>query len=167
MTGPHRRQRCSGLRHRVLARIVAGKPPEQWTQPAVVENRPGRGGSLGAQTVMKLPADGDTLRFSAMAAFAINPQVYQRVGCDPMKDFSPITAVARPQGVLYVNADLPVKNVDEVLRYGKARPGMPNDGSAGSGLDVMNTSAAEFGTMIARDHERLGRLVKSLKLTVD
>ena len=83
-----------------LARIVADKLSAQWGQAVTVENRPGQGGSIGAQTAVKAPADGYTLLFSAMAAMAINPHVYSNLGYDVRKDFAPIINVAYPSGLI-------------------------------------------------------------------
>jgi hypothetical protein len=118
----------------VLARSVAQKLSDHWKQPVVVENRPGQGGSLGAQIVAKSTPDGYTLLFSAMAAIAINPHVYQRVGYDPIRDFVPITAVARTNaGILYAGLDVKANTFAELLALSKAHPGTLNYGTAGSG----------------------------------
>ena len=118
----------------VLARSVAQKLAEHWKQPVVVENRPGQGGSLGAQIVAKSTPDGYTLLFSAMAAIAINPHVYQRVGYDPIADFVPITAVARTSAsILYAGLDVKANTFAELLALSKAQPGTLNYGTAGSG----------------------------------
>lgn len=117
----------------MLARIVAQKLSEQLKQPFIVDNRPGQGGSFGAQIVSKAPPDGYTLVFAAMASFAINPHLYGSVGYDPNVDFSPIVGVAFPNGVLYANNDLKVNTLPELIRYSKANPGQLNYGSAGNG----------------------------------
>jgi tripartite-type tricarboxylate transporter receptor subunit TctC len=118
----------------VLARSVAQKLSDHWKQPVVVENRPGQGGSLGAQIVAKSTPDGYTLLFSAMAAIAINPHVYQRVGYDPIADFVPITAVARTNAsILYAGLDVKANTFAELLALSKAQPGTLNYGTAGSG----------------------------------
>jgi tripartite-type tricarboxylate transporter receptor subunit TctC len=137
----------------VLARLVATRFAEQWKQPVVVENRPGQGGSLGAQIVSTAPAEGYTLLFSAMAAMAINPHVYARVGYDPLKDFTPIVALARPQGVLYVNAELPVRTLEELVAYSRANPGKLNYGTAGNGtVPHMNIEALKTRTGLDATH---------------
>lgn len=118
----------------VLGRAVAQKLADHWRQPVVVENRPGQGGSLGAQVAAKAPPDGYTLLFSAMAAIAINPHVYARVGYDPIADFIPVTAVARTQAsILYANLDLKANTFAELLALSRAQPGTLNYGTAGSG----------------------------------
>lgn len=118
----------------VLARIVAQKLSEQIRQPVIVDNRPGQGGSLGAQVAVKAAPDGYTLLFSAMAAIAINPHVYTRVGYDPIADFTPVTAVAQTRsGIMYVPVELKANTLDELVRFGRAHPGTLNYGTAGSG----------------------------------
>lgn len=117
-----------------LARLVAQKLSEQIGQPVVVENRPGQGGSLGAQVVAKATPDGYTLLFSAMAAIAINPHVYSRVGYDPIADFVPITAIAITRsGILYTNLDLKATTLKELVALSRASPGTLNYGTSGSG----------------------------------
>lgn len=137
----------------VLARLVATRASDQWKQPVVVENRPGQGGSLGAQIVAQAPADGHTLLFSAMAAMAINPHVYPRVGYDPLRDFTPIVALARPQGVLYANVDLPVRSVEDLVAYSRANPGTLNYGTAGNGtVPHMNIETLKTRTGLDATH---------------
>ena len=117
-----------------LARLVAQKLADQIGQPVVVENRPGQGGSLGAQQVAKAAPDGYTLLFSAMAAIAINPHVYSRVGYDPIADFVPITAIANTRsGILYTNLEVKAATLEELIRLSKNPPGTLNYGTAGSG----------------------------------
>jgi tripartite-type tricarboxylate transporter receptor subunit TctC len=137
-----------------LARLVAQRLSDLLKQPVVVENRPGQGGSLGAQGVAKAPADGYTLLFSAMAAIAINPHVYARVGYDPVRDFSPVTAVARTgSGVLYVNPELKVNTLAELIALSKAKPGFLNYGTAGSGtVPHLNTEALKAVTGLNATH---------------
>jgi tripartite-type tricarboxylate transporter receptor subunit TctC len=137
-----------------LARLVAQKLSDLLKQAVVVENRPGQGGSLGAQGVAKAPADGYTLLFTAMAAIAINPHVYARVGYDPVRDFSPVTAVARTgAGVLYVNPELKVNSLGELIALSKAKPGFLNYGTAGSGtVPHLNTEALKAVTGLNATH---------------
>ena len=137
-----------------LARAVAQRLSEIWKQPVVVENRPGQGGSLGAQLASKVPPDGHTLLFSAMAALSINPHVYSRVGYQPVQDFMPITAIARTgAGILYVNPDLKVSTLSELIALSKSRPGWLNYGTAGSGtVPHLNTEALKAVTGLNATH---------------
>lgn len=117
-----------------LARLVAQQLAEPLGQPVVVENRPGQGGSLGAQLVAKAPPDGYTLVFSAMAALAINPHVYSRLGYDPIADFAPVTGVAQTgSGVMYVNPSLEARTFAELVALSRRRPGTLYYGTAGNG----------------------------------
>lgn len=116
-----------------LARIVGQRLSERWKQPVIVENRPGQGGSFGAQGAAKAPPDGYTLLVSAMAAMAINPHVYPSLGYDPLKDFVPVAGMAYPNGLLFVGADTKANTLDELVRLSKASPGTMNYGSTGSG----------------------------------
>lgn len=137
----------------ILARSVADALSRRWQQPVPVENRPGQGGSLGAQAALKAPADGYTLLFSAMAAMAINPHVYTTVGYDPLKDFAPIVSVAVTKGVLVVNGDVPVKTFAELIEYSKANPQALNYASLGNGTAPhLNFEALKAATGLQAQH---------------
>lgn len=136
-----------------LARLIAENLTEKWKQPVAVENRPGLGGSLGAQSVVKAPADGYTLLFSAMAAMAINPHVYSNIGYDPQKDFAPIVNVAYPESVMVVSPSLGVRTVPELVAYSKANPDALNYGTAGNGtVPHLNTEALKTISGLQAQH---------------
>jgi tripartite-type tricarboxylate transporter receptor subunit TctC len=103
----------------------------------VVENRPGAGGNLGADLVAKAAPDGLTLVMGAVATHAINPWLYSRMPYDPVKDFTPITLVARVPNVLVVNAEaaarLGIGTLAELVAYARRNPGRLNYGSGGNG----------------------------------
>jgi tripartite-type tricarboxylate transporter receptor subunit TctC len=103
----------------------------------VVENRPGAGGNVGADSVAKAAPDGQTLVMGAVATHAINPWLYARMPYDATRDFTPITLVAQVPNVLVLNADtaqrLSVQTLPDLVRYAKARPGQLNYGSGGNG----------------------------------
>jgi len=117
----------------VLARIVADKLSAKWGQPVTVDNKPGQGGSVGAQLAAKSPADGYTLLFSAMAAMAINPHVYPNVGYDVQKDFVPVINVASPSSVMVVTPGLNIGSFQQLVAYSKANPTALSYGTAGNG----------------------------------
>ncbi|GAA5233079.1 tripartite tricarboxylate transporter substrate binding protein [Verticiella sediminum] len=136
-----------------LARVMAEGLARKWRQPVTVENRPGMGGSLGAQAAARAPADGYTLLFSAMAAMAINPHVYANVGYDARADFAPIAAVAYPKGVLAVSPALPVNTVAELVAYSKAHPGALNYASLGNGtVPHLNFELLKAATGLQAEH---------------
>lgn len=133
-----------------LARVVAQRLSDKWRQPVTIDNRPGQGGSLGAQIAVKAPADGYTLLFSAMAAMAINPHVYANLGYDVRKDFAPVVNVACPTMVLVANPELKINSLTALIAYSKANPTALNYGTAGNGTVPhlnMETLKAQTGLM--------------------
>ena len=137
----------------LLARIVADNLTEKWKQAVVVDNRPGQGGSLGAQIVAKAPADGYTLLFSAMAALCINPHVYPNLGYDARRDFAPVISVAYPHGVLVAHVSVKANTLAELVAYSKSSPGTLNYGSAGSGtVPHLNMEALKARTGLDATH---------------
>ena len=103
----------------------------------VVENRPGAGGNLGADLVAKAAPDGHTLLMGAVATHAINPWLYAKMPYDALRDFTPITLVARVPNVLVMNAEgaarLRIASVADLIAYAKKNPGKLNVGSGGNG----------------------------------
>lgn len=136
-----------------LARVVAEKLAEKWGQPVTVDNRPGQGGSLGAQLAAKTPADGHTLLFSAMAALAINPHVYANVGYDAQKDFLPIVNVAYPTSVMVASPELKISKFADLVAYSKANPTALNYGTAGNGtVPHLNMEALKAQSGLIAQH---------------
>lgn len=116
----------------VVARIIANKLTELWSQPVVVDNRPGAGMNLGADLVAKSSPDGYTWLLGANNIFVTNPHV-GKVPFDVFKDFQPIAQVASVPFVLVVNPSLPVKTVAELIEFAKKNPNALNYGSSGNG----------------------------------
>ena len=137
----------------VLARIVADKLSTKWGQPVTVDNKPGQGGSVGAQLAAKAPADGYTLLFSAMAAMAINPHVYPNVGYDVQKDFVPVINVASPNSVMVVTPGLNVGSFQQLVAYSKANPTALSYGTAGNGtVPHLNMELVKQETGLSAQH---------------
>ena len=116
----------------VSGRIFAHKFAEMWGQPVVVENVPGNSGAIGTDRVAKASPDGYTLLWSGNAAITILPSL-QRLPFDPLKDLAPITTTLVTSSILFVNNDLPVKSLAELIAYAKANPGKLSYGSPGVG----------------------------------
>ena len=136
-----------------LARVIAEKLAEKWGQPVNVDNRPGQGGSMGAQIASKAPADGYTLLFSAMAALAINPHVYANVGYDVQRDFLPIVNVAYPTSVMVASPDLKISRFADLVAYSKANPTALNYGTAGNGtVPHLNMEALKAQSGLIAQH---------------
>lgn len=137
----------------LLARIIAERLSEKWGQPVTVDNRPGQGGSLGAQLAVKSPNDGYTLLFSAMAALAINPHVYANIGYDASKDLAPIINVAMPSFVMVTDPSLKIAKFSDLLAYSKANPTALNYGTAGNGtVPHLNMEALKLQTGLMAQH---------------
>jgi tripartite-type tricarboxylate transporter receptor subunit TctC len=122
------------------ARAVTPRLAEILGVPVVVENKPGGGTLLAANEVMKSAPDGHTIFYSASSTMAQIPHTLKAATFDPMTEFTPITIGAKGPLVVVVNAQLPVKNVQELIAYGKANPGKLSYASFGTG-----TSAHIFG----------------------
>ena len=103
----------------------------------VVENRAGAGGNIGADVVAKSPPDGATIVMGAVATHAINPWLYAKLPYDPIRDFTPITGVARVPNVLVMSpttaSRLGIASVADLVAYAKKNPGKLNYGSGGIG----------------------------------
>ena len=117
----------------ILARVLAQKMAETWSQQVVVDNRAGAAGTIGANIVAKSPPDGYTILMAALASQAIAPSLFAAVPYDAERDFAPVSNVAELALVLVVNPALPVKNVKELVALARARPMQLNYGSGGNG----------------------------------
>ena len=120
----------------VMARALADKVKDT-LGIVVVENRPGAGGNIGADAVAKAAPDGTTIVMGAVATHAINPWLYAKIPYDPLRDFTPLTLVARVPNVLVMNVEaaqrLRIASVRDLVAYAKANPGRLNYGSGGNG----------------------------------
>jgi tripartite-type tricarboxylate transporter receptor subunit TctC len=117
-----------------LARMVAQKLQDSWQQTVVVENRPGAGGTIGANLVAKGPADGHTVLFTIVAL--LQQISLMKLPYDPLKDFAPITRVAISPSVFAASANLPVNNLAELIKLVKANPGKHSFGTYGPGTSA-------------------------------
>lgn len=124
----------------ILARLIGQKLYESFGQQVIIDNRPGAGGNIGVDLVAKSVPDGYTLVMGHIGTFAVNPTLYTRLPYDPIKDFQPITLLAKIPNMLAVNPSLPAKSVKELIAMAKAKPGALNYGSGGNG------SAAHLAT---------------------
>ena len=116
-----------------LARLLAEKLSTGLGQSVVVDNRAGAGGALGAEAAAKSAPDGYTLLMTTTAIYAILPNLRKNLPYDPVKDFTPISRIATASNVLVVSTALPAKNVAELIKLAKEKPGALNYASAGIG----------------------------------
>jgi len=117
----------------VLARVMADRLSDTFGQRFFVENRPGAGGMIGAETVARSAADGYALLVSSPAEIAINQHVYKKIGYDPLKDLAPITLLAWTPLVIAAHPDLKIASPSELLALLKALPGQLSYSSPGVG----------------------------------
>lgn len=116
----------------IVARLLAQKLTATLGQQFLVDNKGGAGGNIGAELVVKAPADGYTLLLTNPGAFATNQYLYSDMKYRP-DDFTGIVLLAQFPNALMVNKDLPVKTVAELVEYGKRNPTALNGGSSGAG----------------------------------
>jgi tripartite-type tricarboxylate transporter receptor subunit TctC len=114
-----------------IARLVGGKLSDSLGQPVVVENRAGASGTIAADAVAKAPADGYTLLQNSITTHGVGPHLYARLPYDPVKDFAPVSGLALLPLIMSVNADVPAKNVEEIISLSKKSA--LNFASSGSG----------------------------------
>ena len=117
----------------IVTRIVAMKLGDMWGQQVIVDNRPGAGGTLGADTAAKATPDGYTILMGGAGPLAIAPALYRKLPYDSIRDFAPITLVGTTPMVLVVHPSTPAKSVSEFVAFAKANPGKINYASAGAG----------------------------------
>lgn len=117
----------------IIARVVSQRLAEPLGQQVIVDNRGGAGGALGAEQVVRSPADGYTLLLANPGPNAINPVLQPKTPYDPIKDFTMITLMAVSPQVLVIHPSMPVRSAKDLVALAKARPGQINYGSSGIG----------------------------------
>lgn len=116
----------------IVARLLGQKLAEAWGKPVVVENVPGAAGNIAAHRVAKAAPDGYTLGLLFDSPIVINSSLY-KLPYDPVKDLAPISQIVMTPLVLVVHNAVPVKNVQELIKLAKARPGELTSATSGSG----------------------------------
>jgi tripartite-type tricarboxylate transporter receptor subunit TctC len=114
---------------RVIGQTISGPLGQQ----IVIDNKPGAGGSLGAELAARAPGDGYTLFLGGVGSHALNPTINPKLRYDPLKDFVPITWVASAPMVLAVHPSVPASNIKQLIEYAKKNPGKLNYASNGNG----------------------------------
>ena len=116
----------------INARLVASRLTEYLGQPAVVENRPGAGTNIANELVAKAAPDGYTLLFTS-GALAVNMALYRKLPFDALRDFAPVSIFSESPNLLVVSSRMPARDVAELLALARAKPGVMNYSSAGTG----------------------------------
>ena len=116
----------------IIGRLMGQWLSERLGQPFVVENRPGAGGNIGAEAVVKAPPDGHTLLLVS-APNAINATLYDNLNFNFIRDITPVASISREPNVMVVRPSFPAKTVPEFISYAKGNPGKINMASGGNG----------------------------------
>ena len=130
----------------ILSRDFAAKLSEELKQQVLIENKPGAGGTIGADIAAKAAADGYTLTIGTTSNHAIAVSLYKKLPYDPVKDFAPITMLAVSQNVVVINPAVPANNIKELVAYARANPGKLNFGSSGNGT-ISHLTGEMFNTL--------------------
>jgi tripartite-type tricarboxylate transporter receptor subunit TctC len=126
----------------ILARLVAQSLSERLGQPFIVENRPGAGGTIGTEVVVRAAPDGYALLMEVMTSNAINATLYDKLNYNFIRDIAPVASIGRASYVMVVNPSLPAQTIPEFIAYAKANPSRVNMASAGNG-----TATHAFGAL--------------------
>src|SRR5215468_10143724 len=116
----------------IVARAVGQWLSERLGQPFIIENRPGAGGNIGIESVVRAPADGYTLLWFGAGA-AISPTLYDKLNFNFIRDVAPVAGFVRMPMIIVVNPSVPARTVAEFIAHAKGNPGRINMGSGGIG----------------------------------
>lgn len=117
----------------ITTRTMAARLQAVLGQPIVVDNRPGAGGNLATEQVVRAAPDGHTLLMGTIAALAINPSLFPNLSFDPRRDLTPISMAGDILNVMVCAADKPFRDVASLIAAARARPGVLSHGSSGVG----------------------------------
>jgi tripartite-type tricarboxylate transporter receptor subunit TctC len=129
----------------LLARVISQKFNEAWGQPAIIDNRPGGGSTIGIEVVVRAAPDGYTL-LTTSGGIAINVSLY-KLPFNPVTDLAPVALLAQIPYLLTVNPALPAKSVQDIINLAKAQPGKLVFSSSGAGtsahltMEMFNSAA--------------------------
>jgi tripartite-type tricarboxylate transporter receptor subunit TctC len=117
----------------ITTRSLAPKLQSLLGQPIIVDNRPGAGGNLATELVVRAPADGYTLLMGTIGALAINPTLYGNLSFDPQADLTPVAMAGDILNILVIPADRPWRSVGDLIAAARAQPDTLTYGSSGVG----------------------------------
>jgi tripartite-type tricarboxylate transporter receptor subunit TctC len=115
------------------SRSMAEKLSSLWSQPVVLEHKPGAGTTIAAAYVAASPPDGYTFLFCGAISHAASANLYRNLGYDPVKSFAPLGTISLSPFILVVNPRTKAASVHDLIALAKARPGALNYGSSGNG----------------------------------
>ena len=123
---------AAGAVNDITARLIGQWLTERIGQQFLIENRPGGGGNIGIEAVVRAPADGYTLLVVGTTA-AINATLFEKLNYNFIRDVAPVASIVRVPHVMQVNPSVPVSTVPEFIAYAKVNPGKISMGSGGNG----------------------------------
>lgn len=133
----------------ILARLVSPKLAE-WGQAVVIENRGGAAGTIGMEALSKLPGDGYAIGMGGSSNLAVAPGLYEKLGYDATKDFTPVINVASVPYALAINPSVPARTVKELVAIASRKAKYLSYGSSGNG-SMSNLAAEIFKFMSKTD----------------
>jgi tripartite-type tricarboxylate transporter receptor subunit TctC len=116
----------------LLARLIGQWLTERTGQPFIIDNRPGAGGNIGTEAVVRAPPDGYTL-LAFDTTSAVNATLYDRLNFNFIRDIAPVASIVRLPFVVLLHPAVPARTISELIAYAKANPGKINMASAGNG----------------------------------
>lgn len=119
-----------------LARALAQEVAKEAGQNVIVENKPGANGFIAAQAAAQAAPDGHTVFITTNTTQSANPHLFKKLPYDPVKDFAPVTALAKGYQIMVVNPKLPVNSVPDVIAHAKKNPGKLTFGAGSSSSRV-------------------------------
>ena len=123
-----------------IARILAQKLTESWAQTVIVENRPGAGGLIGFESVLKAPADGYTLGLGTISTLAIIPLTQAAPRYDPLRDYAAVTLISTVPYLLVAHPSLPARNLAEFVTLARGKSGHISYGTPGYATGIHLTA---------------------------
>ncbi len=170
----------------IFARLMGQWLSERLGQQFIIENRPGAASNIATETVVRAPADGYTLLLVTNPN-VINATLYDKLNYNLIRDIAPVASIDRVPNVMEVHPSVPTRTVPEFIAYAKANPATPpelidklnkeiNAGLADPTIKAriaelgsvpMRMTPADFGTLIAEETEKWGRVVKFAGVKAD
>ncbi len=144
---------AAGTATDVMARFIAENLSKSHNMTAIIDNRPGASASIGASAVARAAPDGYTILLGSSTTHAANAALFTKLSYDPVKDFKPVTLLGYVPQVMMVNAQSPIKSIDEFIAHAKAHRGKVNyaQGSSGNLLpaEILNRRKELGMTMVS------------------
>jgi len=135
----------------ILARVWADAASRELGQPVIVDNRAGAGGAVGAIAVARAPADGYTLLLATVGTHAANVACNPKGGYDPVRDFTPISNLARTPNVLVINNDVPAKDYAQLKAHIARQPAGGIRYATGGTCGVHHLTGSMFASLIGAE----------------